>query len=143
VQLEGLGQMKESCDIIRNRTHNPPACSIVPQPTTLPRAPVLSVTNHITNICRSLSLSLSLCLCVCARAYPRPTIHGPVHVKVCVDWAAVFKSYQMFICSSSRASKLSSFLHKETQDSVKVSKLSYDSGPYNHWENKRMNFIPY
>jgi hypothetical protein len=39
VQLEGLGQLKTSTDVIVNRTRDLPACSIVPQPTTLPRAP--------------------------------------------------------------------------------------------------------
>jgi hypothetical protein len=31
--LEGLGQLKKSDDLIRNRTRDLPACSIVPQPT--------------------------------------------------------------------------------------------------------------
>jgi hypothetical protein len=39
VRLEGLGQLKKSNDLIGNRTSDLPACSIVPQPTTLPRAP--------------------------------------------------------------------------------------------------------
>jgi hypothetical protein len=39
VLLEGLGQMKKSKDLIGNRTRYLPACSIVPQLTTLPRAP--------------------------------------------------------------------------------------------------------
>jgi hypothetical protein len=39
VRLEGLGQLKKSNDLIGNRTRNLPACSIVPQPTTLPRTP--------------------------------------------------------------------------------------------------------
>jgi hypothetical protein len=39
VRLEGLGQLRKSNDLIGNRTHDLPACSIVPQPTTLPRAP--------------------------------------------------------------------------------------------------------
>jgi hypothetical protein len=38
VQLEGLGQLKNSVTSIL------PACSIVPQPTTLPRAPVYTCT---------------------------------------------------------------------------------------------------
>jgi hypothetical protein len=37
--LEGLGQLKNSDDLNGNQTRNLPACSIVPQPTTLPRAP--------------------------------------------------------------------------------------------------------
>jgi hypothetical protein len=39
VRLEGLGQLKKFNDLIGNRTRNHPACSIVPQPTTLPHAP--------------------------------------------------------------------------------------------------------
>jgi hypothetical protein len=38
VQLEGLGELKKPNDLIGNRTRDFPACSIVPQPTTLPRA---------------------------------------------------------------------------------------------------------
>jgi hypothetical protein len=38
MRLEGLGQMKIPT-IIRNRTRDLPACSIMPQPTTLPRVP--------------------------------------------------------------------------------------------------------
>jgi hypothetical protein len=38
MRLEGLGKLKFN-DISGNRTHDVPACSIVPQPTTLPRAP--------------------------------------------------------------------------------------------------------
>jgi hypothetical protein len=36
--LEGLGKLKKSNNLIENRTRDLPACSIVPQPTTLPRA---------------------------------------------------------------------------------------------------------
>jgi hypothetical protein len=39
VRLEGLGQLKNSNDLIGTRTRDLPACSIVPQPTTLPHAP--------------------------------------------------------------------------------------------------------
>jgi hypothetical protein len=39
LQLEGLGQLKKFNDI-GNQTHNLPACSILPQPTMLPRAPL-------------------------------------------------------------------------------------------------------
>jgi hypothetical protein len=38
VQLEGLGQLKNPNDLIRNQTRDLPACSIVSQPTTLPQA---------------------------------------------------------------------------------------------------------
>jgi hypothetical protein len=37
VRLEGLGQLKK-IHLIGTRTHDLPACSIVPQPTTLPHA---------------------------------------------------------------------------------------------------------
>jgi hypothetical protein len=40
VRLEGLGQLKTSSDLIGNGTRDLPACSIVPQPTTLLRAPI-------------------------------------------------------------------------------------------------------
>jgi hypothetical protein len=36
VRLEGLGQLKNSDDLIGNRTRDLPACSVVPQPTALP-----------------------------------------------------------------------------------------------------------
>jgi hypothetical protein len=39
MRLEGLGQLKQLNDLIDNRTRDLPACSIVPQPTTLPGAP--------------------------------------------------------------------------------------------------------
>jgi hypothetical protein len=38
MRQEGLGQLKE-IDLIETRARDLPACSIVPQPTTLPRAP--------------------------------------------------------------------------------------------------------
>jgi hypothetical protein len=43
VRLVGLGQLKKSSDLIENKTGDLPACSIVPQPTTLPCAPDLTV----------------------------------------------------------------------------------------------------
>jgi hypothetical protein len=39
VRLEWLGQLKKFNDIIGIRTRDFPACSILPQPTTLPRVP--------------------------------------------------------------------------------------------------------
>jgi hypothetical protein len=39
VRLEGLGQLKNSKDVIGIQNRDLPACSIVPQPTTLPRGP--------------------------------------------------------------------------------------------------------
>jgi hypothetical protein len=38
VRLEGLGQLKKSNDLIANQTRDLPACGIVPQSSTLPRA---------------------------------------------------------------------------------------------------------
>jgi hypothetical protein len=38
VHLEGLGKLKISNDLFGKRTHDLPACSVVPQPTTLPHA---------------------------------------------------------------------------------------------------------
>jgi hypothetical protein len=40
MRLEGLGKLKKSDDLIGHRNGNLPACSIVPQPTTLPRTPM-------------------------------------------------------------------------------------------------------
>jgi hypothetical protein len=40
VRLEGSGKLKKSNDLIGNRTRDLPACSIVPQPTTLPHVPL-------------------------------------------------------------------------------------------------------
>jgi hypothetical protein len=39
--LEGLGKLKQFSDLIGNRTRGLPACSIVPQATTLPHAPCI------------------------------------------------------------------------------------------------------
>jgi hypothetical protein len=47
VRLEGLGQLKKSNNLIGNRTRNLPACSTVPQPSTLPRAPTHSDNTNI------------------------------------------------------------------------------------------------
>jgi hypothetical protein len=43
VLLVGLGQFKKSSDLIGNRNRDCLACSIVPQPTALPRAPALVI----------------------------------------------------------------------------------------------------
>jgi hypothetical protein len=42
LQLEELGKLKKFNDLIGIRTLNFPACNIVPQPTTLMRAPSLN-----------------------------------------------------------------------------------------------------
>jgi hypothetical protein len=45
VWLEGLGKLKKKCnDFIGNRNRELPACNIVPQQTTLPRAPLRKIT---------------------------------------------------------------------------------------------------
>jgi hypothetical protein len=41
--MERLGQLKKFTDLIGTRTRDLPTCSTVPQPTTLPRAPVVAV----------------------------------------------------------------------------------------------------
>jgi hypothetical protein len=46
VRLEGLGKLKKSTSS-GIRTSDIPACSIVPQPTTLPRDPLLWMTHKI------------------------------------------------------------------------------------------------
>jgi hypothetical protein len=38
-RLEGLAKLKKCNDLIGTRTRDRPACSVVPQPSTLPRAP--------------------------------------------------------------------------------------------------------
>jgi hypothetical protein len=43
MRLERLGQLKKSNDLIGNLTRTLPAYSIVSQPTTLPRAPLISL----------------------------------------------------------------------------------------------------
>jgi hypothetical protein len=58
MRLEGLGKLKNSVDLVGNLTRDLPACSIVPQPTTLPRAPLKDLTTLITagedrNLCNS------------------------------------------------------------------------------------------
>jgi hypothetical protein len=77
VQLEGLGQLKNSNDLIGNRTRELPACSIVPQRTTLSRAQsstkeILKYTfillNYNTLLVTStysyVKTSVVLCICV-------------------------------------------------------------------------------
>jgi hypothetical protein len=44
MRLEGLAQTEKSNDLIWNGTRDLPACSIVPQPITIPRAPKKWVT---------------------------------------------------------------------------------------------------
>jgi hypothetical protein len=73
VRLEGLGKLKK-IHLIGTRSHNLPACSIVPQQTTLPRAPIVQLENKIIGresqgafrqdvlICGKLTLILTLTL---------------------------------------------------------------------------------
>jgi hypothetical protein len=44
VRLEGLSKLKEKIRLIGTRTRDLPACSIVPQPTTLPSTPNINRT---------------------------------------------------------------------------------------------------
>jgi hypothetical protein len=41
--IEGLGKLKDLIDFIGNGTHDFPACSILPQATTLPRVPLAAL----------------------------------------------------------------------------------------------------
>jgi hypothetical protein len=50
LRLEGLGKLKK-IHLIGTRTRDLPACSIVPQPTTLPRAPATHAINEIYILC--------------------------------------------------------------------------------------------
>jgi hypothetical protein len=43
MRLEGVGKFKKCSDLTGNRTRKLPACSIVPQRTTLPRAPYINI----------------------------------------------------------------------------------------------------
>jgi hypothetical protein len=52
VRLEALDHIKTSNDIIVNRTHDLPACSIVPQPTSLPRALLNAVVRWLSVLLR-------------------------------------------------------------------------------------------
>jgi len=58
---EGIMSMKNSNDTIGNRTRDLPACSAVPQPTALPRAPILPYI-HSENTKRVSSLGLRIIL---------------------------------------------------------------------------------
>jgi hypothetical protein len=53
VRLGGLGQLKKSSDLIGNGTRDLPDCSVLPQPTTLPRAPRTDIGRN--RICRTLA----------------------------------------------------------------------------------------
>jgi hypothetical protein len=50
VRLEGLGQTEKSDDFIGNGNRDLPACSIMPQPTTLPRGPLLTYTEGVSSV---------------------------------------------------------------------------------------------
>jgi hypothetical protein len=62
VLLEGLGKLKKSIHIIGTRTPDLPACSILPQPTTLPHAPnyidnlSAVITEDISRLCKQTSV---------------------------------------------------------------------------------------
>jgi hypothetical protein len=51
VRLQELGELNKSNDIIGTQNRDPPACSIMPQPTIIPRAPFyFSKQQQISNI---------------------------------------------------------------------------------------------
>jgi hypothetical protein len=52
VQLEGLSKWKK-IHLIGTRTRDLPACSIVPQPTMLPRAPIIIIIIIIISIIKA------------------------------------------------------------------------------------------
>jgi hypothetical protein len=83
VRLEGLGKFgkKKSNNLIGNRTRFLPACSIVPQPTTLPRAPLKG---HIFyNKPGYLHVTHSLFVSVCTRCCKH--LHFEQIYTVCAD----------------------------------------------------------
>jgi hypothetical protein len=74
VRLEGLGQLKTN-DLIRNWTRDLPACSIVPQPTTLPRTPFIYTCISVNNG-RYIHLHISNIHCL------KHILYTPVHVEI-------------------------------------------------------------
>jgi hypothetical protein len=46
-----IRSIDKSNDLIKNQTHDLPACSKVPQPTMLPRAPQHTLEKHILDVC--------------------------------------------------------------------------------------------
>jgi hypothetical protein len=62
VRLEGLGQLKKKIHLIGTQTSDLPACSIVPQPNTLPRAPLMLSTMFISiqTLCEKILLKILL-----------------------------------------------------------------------------------
>jgi hypothetical protein len=70
VRLEGLGKLKK-IHLIGTRTLNLPACSIVPQPTTIPRVP-FSETLGMMNVTTALDrTALNSDSCYCSYVYMR------------------------------------------------------------------------
>jgi hypothetical protein len=59
VRLERLGQLKKTSGLIGNRTHDLPACTIVPQSTTLPRATNV-LNDTVENLSRSVKVNKSV-----------------------------------------------------------------------------------
>jgi hypothetical protein len=74
MRLEGLGKMKKSSELTRNRTLDLPACGIVSQPTTLPRAP--------GNKCIYLAVYLSMALQPFVGPWPPPEFINRVHSRL-------------------------------------------------------------
>jgi hypothetical protein len=75
VRLEELGQLKKK-HLIGTRTHDLPACSIVPQPTTPPRVPYHNTqyreTCDVEDVClnkENLYIHACMCVCVCLCVY--------------------------------------------------------------------------
>jgi hypothetical protein len=68
VRLEGLGQLKKSNYLIGNLTRDLPDCTIVPQPTTLPRAPCKS-------ICNMKTMSAEICFLRHCNEMPEILVH--------------------------------------------------------------------
>jgi hypothetical protein len=127
----------------------------------LPRAPLLSVTKHNNN-CSPLSVCVCVCVCACARAWMRMSVLWrflhKVSTKVLILDRQIMDQYlwkfvwigQLFLHLIKRShvqvQGLPDFHLSFTRKHKilwKFHQLSYDSGPYNHWENKKMNFILY
>jgi hypothetical protein len=75
VRLEGLGKLKNINDLIGTRTRDIPVCSIVPQPSTLPRPSRVKSKGSIKYIQEKNNVENIICLnCTVLHACAQNTI---------------------------------------------------------------------
>jgi hypothetical protein len=91
VQLEELDKLKKSNSFIETLTHNLPACSIAPQPPTLPHATDHSEKPYTPNKIHILLFSVLLKL----RAQVRVRAHACTCVCVCVCVHILFSEHML------------------------------------------------